>query len=43
MEHIDNPMTMYFRGDENNPESPFFIDIDDIGYEPPEWEEDDEY
>lgn len=38
MEHIDNPMTMYFSGDECNPDSPWFVDIDGLPTDPPEWE-----
>lgn len=30
MEHIDNPMTFYFAGDEYDPQSPFYEDIDEI-------------
>ena len=39
---IDNPMTMYFLGDESNPDSPYYVDLDDLGYELPEWERDKE-
>lgn len=41
MEHIDNPMTMYFSGDEFNPDSPWFVDIDGLPTDPPEWDLDD--
>ena len=30
MERIDNPMTMYFAGDEYDPQSPFYEDIEKI-------------
>ncbi len=39
MERIDNPMTMYFAGDEKNPDSPFFIDEDGLGDDLPEWDQ----
>ena len=39
MEHIDNPMTMYFQGDEYNPQSPFYEE--DI--EQDSMEEDEDY